>query len=208
MVFQGNTDSPGPQDTIGYTIVISLCRHDQNLDFCIQGTAMIQFSTQSWNPWNSFSSFLIVCLLAVIVSGCQKDNVMETPEQVVLNFIADFHAWNVRAWENSRKARRAGESYLEASALAKVEYQKLVEKFYAKKVIPQSIAFGNISSHQLANEVIQSENITGHTAVVLTKCTDEHGHVHNYEYQLIQEAGQWRIMSLLNVTKDGRYECL
>jgi hypothetical protein len=131
-----------------------------------------------------------------------------TPEKIVNDFIQDYQAWNDRIWAMSKTTRQNNEGHEKVHARAESDYIKLVAKYYAVDVVPQPISFGSDSMHQLARELIQTVEVSGHTAMVRTKSTDDHNFVCDYEYQLVKEAGQWRIKSLLYVTEEGRYECL
>ena len=62
--------------------------------------------------------------------------------------------------------------------------------------------------HHPKKETIESESISGATAIVETRHTGLHDFVSDYEYHLVQDAGEWRIASLLYVDENEKYECL
>ena len=92
--------------------------------------------------------------------------------------------------------------------LTTAEYDALIARFCASSVQPQPVSYGSEPMHHPEKETIESESISGASAIVETRHTGSYDIVTDYEYHLVQEAGEWRIASLLYVAEDGKFECL
>ena len=133
---------------------------------------------------------------------------METPSQRVRAFIEAYHAWNAAANESCKSLSPGSTEYEAAMAVAGREYDELVSRFCAPSVVRQGISFGGDPMHHPNCETIESESINGQTAVVRKRHVGLYSFVSDYEYHLVQAAGQWLIGSLLYLDQDGNYECL
>jgi hypothetical protein len=124
---------------------------------------------------------------------------MNTASQTVRAFISAYHAWNAAVNERSKPLSPGSTAHQVAIEAAKREYDELVSRFCAPSVVRQGIAFGDDPMHHPDYETIESEWITGQTAVVRTRHIGRYNFVSDYEYHLVQAAGEWRITSLLYV---------
>jgi hypothetical protein len=128
------------------------------------------------------------------------------PEEFVRAFIADYDAWNSYAYQMSEQHRD------DAMAAAEDTYMKLIRTFCLPGHVPQPIAFGSESSHDLAHEsVTRVEPGAGGTCIVKTLECRSMGTIvlnHDYEYHLKKADGRWFLASLLYVDKEGKYESL
>jgi Putative lumazine-binding len=129
---------------------------------------------------------------------------MKTPQEAVLVF--NIHAHH--AWETAANRRRGSTDAGTALDVARREYRELVARFCAESVEPQPISFGDDVMHDPEREFIESVDIQGSSATVRTKHRGLYDYVSDYEYHLVQQAGGWRIASVLYVDGDGKYECL
>jgi hypothetical protein len=133
---------------------------------------------------------------------------MNSPDEIVRNFIRAHHAWNARANERAKSLCPGSEADNNAYALTEVEYDELVSLFCASSVNRQGIAFGDNPTHDPDKETVESVKRSGSNAVVRTRHIVRHNYVSEHEYHLVQEAGEWRIASVLYLDGCGKYECL
>jgi hypothetical protein len=131
---------------------------------------------------------------------------MHSPERTVFDFIRAYQAWNDRA--NERAQRSGGGSTVDREAAANAEYDDLVARFCAPFVVRQAVSYGDDSMHHPDRETTESVAVSGTEATVRTRHLGRYDFVSEYEYRLVQVAGEWRIASLLYVDEDGSYECL
>jgi len=142
------------------------------------------------------------------ISHDNLESLTSAPAQVVRAFIVAYHLWNDAAIQRENARSQAGHETIGAIETANVEYGKLIRRFCAATVVPQGCSYGDRSMHEPNRERIEVVTISGSEALIQTRQIDEYEFVSNYEYHLVQQAGEWRIASLLYVDEDGKYECL
>ncbi len=130
---------------------------------------------------------------------------MRSAEDTILAFIRDYHAWNDRAMERSKASIANSTFDPEAESAVTADYDQLVARFYAPSVVRQSLAYGDRSDHHPDLESIESVQISAGNATVRTRHVGLDDFVAEYEYRLVQVAGEWRIGSLLYLGDDGEY---
>lgn len=130
------------------------------------------------------------------------------PAEAVRAFVAAFFAWNRAANDRANSSRLGSTAYEAAMKQITNEYDSLVSRFCASSVERQGISFGDDAMHHPEQEKIESEVVSGANAIVHTRKVGLYDFVSEYEYHLVQEAGEWRIASLLYVDDNGKYECL
>src|SRR5580658_10167605 len=131
---------------------------------------------------------------------------MSTPEETVRAFILAYHEWNDRTNDRDKRTRSPGSVDLNALAAANAEYDELVARFCSPTVVRQGVSFGDESMHNPDCETIESVALSGRKATVRTRHVGQFEFISDYEYQLVEEAGEWRIASLLYIDDDGQYE--
>jgi hypothetical protein len=128
------------------------------------------------------------------------------PEEFVRAWIADYDAWNTYAYQMSEQHQD------DAMAAAGEAYMRLIRKFCLPGHVPQPIAFGNESAHDLAHESVTTvEAGADDTCIVKTLYTRPLGTIirtYDHEYHLKRADGRWFLAGLLYVDQDGKYECL
>ena len=127
---------------------------------------------------------------------------MDSPENLVIKFIAAYDKWNNKSFIASEN----GED--ESMDIAEESYQILINTFCSAKVIPQGVAFGSESGHCLKNEKVIHSNLSGDKTVIVTKNTDSNGFVSDYEYHFEKNNNEWKLFSLLYIDEEEQYECL
>ena len=91
----------------------------------------------------------------------------------------------------------------------KQAYQQLLARFAVSTIVIESYGFSSVPDHHPALETILSESVEGEQATVLTHFEDKESEtVKDYEYYLIQEAGQWRIEQIWCESRGSRHYCL
>ena len=133
---------------------------------------------------------------------------MHTPEQTVSAFIRAYRTWNERTNELATPSGPGNAIEQEALEAASADYDRLVDQFCAPSVLPQAISYGDESMHHPDREAIESVEVAGSEATVRTRHVGLHDFASDYEYRLVQVAGEWRIASPLYIGEDGAYECL
>jgi hypothetical protein len=128
--------------------------------------------------------------------------------QAVRAFVAAHHAWNTGANDRAKSSRPGSAAYEAAMKLTTAEYDSLISQFCASSVERQGLSFGDDPMHDPEHETIESESISGGIAIVKTRKIGLYDFMSDYEYHLVQEAGEWRIASLLYGDENGKYECL
>lgn len=130
----------------------------------------------------------------------RENTFMDTPESVVLAFMADYTDWNRRAYERA-DADPGG-------AIAQAEYRELLRKYCRPGFSGKLIAFGSESSHDPAREAILSMATRGETAIVRTRLTKRYNLTSEYEYHLTFEDGRWYLDEIYFVDEEGKWESL
>lgn len=125
---------------------------------------------------------------------------MNTPESVVLAFMADYTEWNRRAF-----ARMDADP---GGAIAQAEYGELLRKYCRPGVTGKLAAFGSESSHDPAREAITSVATRGTTSVVKTRLTKPYNLFTDYEYHLTFADGRWYLDEVYFVDREGKWESL
>jgi hypothetical protein len=152
----------------------------------------------------SASASVSKAALPVDVAAIQESARMV--KETVLAYIRAYEEWNAAAMARLGDADPVQkEAAWERTA---TEYDALMNHFCAETVQRQGYSVGDDSAHDAQREKIVSLSVTGPKAVVRTKLTRDSGFTLDYEYQLVSQAGSWRLASLLYVDGEGRYECL
>jgi hypothetical protein len=92
--------------------------------------------------------------------------------------------------------------------LTTAEYDGLLSRFCASSVKRQCISFGDDPLNHPDHETVESESVSGANAIVQSHMLGPLDIVIHFEYHLVLEAGEWRIVSRVYAAEDGKYECL
>lgn len=146
-------------------------------------------------------------VLAMLFGFSDADGAPSSPSSTVKGFLADYELWNSRAVARNTDDP---EQLARTLKISEQEYLALIQKYCAKSVRPQPIAFGTGPSHSQLDE-IKSVRIDGSSAVVVA------GHVVDLEvlkyvqlteFHLATVGNRWLITSALAILDDGKYELL
>ncbi|WP_330985925.1 MULTISPECIES: hypothetical protein [Enterobacterales] len=142
---------------------------------------------------------LFIKLLLSVGLFMAGDVLANTPEQVVISFQRDYKSWNDQSFQFH------GEK--DAMLLAQKGWNELLSKYTKPGFQGEPIAFGSESSHDPEQEKILSTQITGGTAIVMTKLSKQY-YSPIYEYQLFKEKDTWFLSQIFLVDDDGKYPSL
>jgi hypothetical protein len=127
---------------------------------------------------------------------------MNDPKFVVEAFIADYLAWNDKAYVESKTS---DENRAEA------DYQKLLARYCRPGFTGEPISFGSDSSHGPLNETVVSVTTEGDSSIVKTRHIqdiDSFQFLSDYEYHLSREGDRWYLDRVFYVDAQGKYDCL
>lgn len=130
---------------------------------------------------------------------------MDDPAALVRAFMADYLAWNDRAFGDDENGFS-----VESMERADADYRTLLERYCRPGFRGEPISYGSHSAHDPAREVIVSVDTHGDTAVVTTRHTATHPStfISDHEYRLAREGGRWYLEEIFYVDGEERYPSL
>jgi len=118
--------------------------------------------------------------------GARDRTAPADPDAVVRAFIADYAAWNDRAWADCAEGAAADDRQVNQA------YREAVGHHLAAGVSTLPAAFDGESLHAPEREAVVDVQVVGALAQVRTRVAPRHGERHRvFEYRLRLQGGRW-----------------